>query len=925
MKNKKQRDFTKKKARVGREQFRKHSSSDAKLLADVSKLKKTVKLGTQSISVNKERLNVTSKRLTLAELIGKSRHTSGAVQIRAFLGIIEFVRRFEDDVTLNLFSIVQVAGAGLTSSNDGVRQQARTLLVALFDQIKGASGSKWSSNKCTENLVYYILRGVVLSDNGVRADVHRTITAIMERLPSILAEHVETLLDKLVRHAPETPTVTHMDCLLSLSKFQSDPGTGSTTALVDYLCKVLDYCMIAGSDVMSELECLTIASMTVKSLKLISMNVEWVTPDDTRLIRALLCCNLHEYESLTERGTETFESLFKEFVLYRAELGLKCANLFTKYQLIMLVPIIHLYLMRESLSYGYAPRIAYIILTAMAIDKDQFNTQDVSNLKSQWCEEIIQTLVGEEPLFQELRSTLQRRVTNLGKRKKIFGSNTESTAVSGALMYLRDTFVTICRRLAEAIMGRVEILPIIAIASGVSPAVLSDAFDNTKDGSKGFEFLAKLPIDFEVQDDFSLDCKGVLQQLIGTMEGRPTTQQLLYTLVYTSKSAEKFPESDFINCFLQKERLATLDDEEIHLVARAALNCSNSAEVTKKLLELIKERLCDSTICSYPGAVNLIGVLIHHMFASGDSAPLSSDIGIDEHLEPMKLLISNIKTVCPILEKRIDSDLLDLMEKLFSQCLYRTIEMLVTSQSNNIHYVEDAHKIITRRCLQPVCEHLAVTGLYNMAICLISSTTIPPQKPRQPLDGVVPPMKVWPEWLQKLVKFDFVAESPEALINRLPVGTGDETPVAKLCANTARILIVGHEGKFGHEFLEFEILDDGHLKYTNSSNYRKDNVIKREAYVTSAVIGELKRIIDDSEITSEDHSDWPIPDRVGRQELELKLDGKHFTYSTSKIGSLADVQNSKDPNGLRVFYYLVQDLKCFVLSLITLGFKIRPI
>lgn len=49
-----------------------------------------------------------------------------------------------------------------------------------------------------------------------------------------------------------------------------------------------------------------------------------------------------------------------------------------------------------------------------------------------------------------------------------------------------------------------------------------------------------------------------------------------------------------------------------------------------------------------------------------------------------------------------------------------------------------------------------------------------------------------------------------------------------------------------------------------------------------------------------------------------------LTVQTAKIGSLADVNDSEDAEGLRVFYYLVQDLKCFVLSLITLHFKIKP-
>ena len=48
-------------------------------------------------------------------------------------------------------------------------------------------------------------------------------------------------------------------------------------------------------------------------------------------------------------------------------------------------------------------------------------------------------------------------------------------------------------------------------------------------------------------------------------------------------------------------------------------------------------------------------------------------------------------------------------------------------------------------------------------------------------------------------------------------------------------------------------------------------------------------------------------------------------FQTAKIGSLVDVTESQDPEGLRVFYYLVQDLKALVFSLIALHFKIKPI
>ena len=101
---------------------------------------------------------------------------------------------------------------------------------------------------------------------------------------------------------------------------------------------------------------------------------------------------------------------------------------------------------------------------------------------------------------------------------------------------------------------------------------------------------------------------------------------------------------------------------------------------------------------------------------------------------------------------------------------------------------------------------------------------------------------------------------------------------------------------------------------------------------------------------------------MGKQELEIRIGNDHIAfevailnrklvsssihrfYKTAKIGSLVDIQDSEDPEGLRVFYYLVQDLKvshlrylyrcswsellyvqCLIFSLISLHFKIKPI
>jgi protein mago nashi len=46
---------------------------------------------------------------------------------------------------------------------------------------------------------------------------------------------------------------------------------------------------------------------------------------------------------------------------------------------------------------------------------------------------------------------------------------------------------------------------------------------------------------------------------------------------------------------------------------------------------------------------------------------------------------------------------------------------------------------------------------------------------------------------------------------------------------------------------------------------------------------------------------------------------------TCKFGSLIDVKNSKDPSGLEVFYYLMQDIKCMVFSIINMHFRLKPV
>jgi hypothetical protein len=73
----------------------------------------------------------------------------------------------------------------------------------------------------------------------------------------------------------------------------------------------------------------------------------------------------------------------------------------------------------------------------------------------------------------------------------------------------------------------------------------------------------------------------------------------------------------------------------------------------------------------------------------------------------------------------------------------------------------------------------------------------------------------------------------------------------------------------------------------------------------------------------EDDSKWPEPNEDGKQEIEIVDGENHISFTCSKIGTLVNVENSRDPEGMRTFYYLVQDLKALVFSMIALHFKVR--
>ncbi|KAK7195396.1 mago nashi-like protein [Novymonas esmeraldas] len=135
----------------------------------------------------------------------------------------------------------------------------------------------------------------------------------------------------------------------------------------------------------------------------------------------------------------------------------------------------------------------------------------------------------------------------------------------------------------------------------------------------------------------------------------------------------------------------------------------------------------------------------------------------------------------------------------------------------------------------------------------------------------------------------------------------------------------GHTGRYGNEFLEFEIAENGSLKYVNNSNYRNEFIIKKQARVSPAVLGELKRLIVKYSVCESDDEQWPTPDRNGRQELEIHLGNTHISLVTNKLTSMADIPKTSEAASLERFYSFARDAKALIFALVSIHFKIKPI
>ncbi|ODV88031.1 hypothetical protein CANARDRAFT_56238 [[Candida] arabinofermentans NRRL YB-2248] len=138
--------------------------------------------------------------------------------------------------------------------------------------------------------------------------------------------------------------------------------------------------------------------------------------------------------------------------------------------------------------------------------------------------------------------------------------------------------------------------------------------------------------------------------------------------------------------------------------------------------------------------------------------------------------------------------------------------------------------------------------------------------------------------------------------------------------------------EIGHEFLEFDVRYDpgkashGLLRYANQSNYRNEELIRKEVAISKIVVEQILRMIKESEIMLENDSKWPKPDgEAAKLELEIRYGNKTVVLKSKRLGSVTECKHTDDPEGLKVFFFFTQNLKSFILSMISLHFKVRPV
>nr|XP_009775263.1 PREDICTED: protein mago nashi homolog [Nicotiana sylvestris] len=95
-------------------------------------------------------------------------------------------------------------------------------------------------------------------------------------------------------------------------------------------------------------------------------------------------------------------------------------------------------------------------------------------------------------------------------------------------------------------------------------------------------------------------------------------------------------------------------------------------------------------------------------------------------------------------------------------------------------------------------------------------------------------------------------------------------------------------------------------------------MLARKTLASGALSKKLNEKLQSSQVQDSDSN-------FDSESYKSASEGERPGFSDSEKAQESSSKTSKDLDGLRIFYYLVQDLKCFVFSLISLHFKIKPI
>lgn len=137
-------------------------------------------------------------------------------------------------------------------------------------------------------------------------------------------------------------------------------------------------------------------------------------------------------------------------------------------------------------------------------------------------------------------------------------------------------------------------------------------------------------------------------------------------------------------------------------------------------------------------------------------------------------------------------------------------------------------------------------------------------------------------------------------------------------------LFMGSRGCFEEYFFGCRTPGSNCLRFRVAKNSSEpgDIIVRKEAHLSQATMDVLQTLITESEILEELDMEWPAAKARGRNvELEVICGEQHISFQTQQWLSLSDIHASRDPEGLRVLYYLVEDIKAFIASICRLHFS----